>query len=48
MLKVRRTEGTPGANILLASGVRKQRTMMREVLKIFALLVQFLSVSSIC
>jgi hypothetical protein len=39
---VARTCGTPGANILLARGVRRQRTMMREVLKAFAAPVQLL------
>ena len=47
MLKVRNTAGTPGANMLLASGVRKQSTIMREVLKALALPVQFLWVNDI-
>ena len=44
MLKVRRTEGTPGANMLDARGVRSVRTIIRDVLKALALVVQLLRV----
>ena len=38
----RRTSGTPGANMLDASGVRKVRTMTSAALVIFAFDVQFI------